>query len=312
MTNQNYTKSFVVDQSPEEVFDAINNVRGWWSEGIEGRTDKPEAEFKYHYQDVHRSTFKITEFVPGKKVVWHVLDNHFSFTKDKTEWKGTDVVFEIARKGDKTEVRFTHVGLVPPYECYDVCSDAWGSYIGGSLRNLITKGKGEPNPLEKVVNKAREMSGQNFTTSISVDQSPNEVFDAINNVRGWWSEGIEGRTDKLGAEFKFHYKDFHHSTQKITEFVPGKKVVWHVSDARINFVKDKTEWNGTDIVFEIARKGGKTELRFTHVGLVPAIECYDGCSGAWGFYVNESLRDLITTGKGQPEQKQKNETSLVH
>src|ERR1022692_1654927 len=54
------------------------------------------------------------------------------------------------------------------------------------------------------------------------------------------------------------------STQQVTEFVPGKKVVWHVTDAELTFVKDKTEWIGTDIVFEIARKDGKTELRFTH------------------------------------------------
>jgi hypothetical protein len=86
----------------------------------------------------------------------------------------------------------------------------------------------------------------------------------------------------------------------VTELVPGKKIVWHVTDSQIHFVRDKSEWDGTDIVFEIARKGDKTEVRFTHVGLVPAIECYDGCSGAWGFYVNESLRDLIAKGKGQP------------
>jgi Activator of Hsp90 ATPase homolog 1-like protein len=148
------------------------------------------------------------------------------------------------------------------------------------------------------------MSGKNFTTTYMVDQTPNEVFDAVNNVRGWWSEEIDGSTDKLGAEFKFHYKDLHRSTQKITEFVPGKKVVWQVSDSRINFVKDKSEWDGTEVVFEIAKKGDKTELRFTHVGLVPAIECFGKCSGAWGFYVNDSLRGLITTGKGQPNKKQ--------
>jgi hypothetical protein len=152
--------------------------------------------------------------------------------------------------------------------------------------------------------KERIMKKKNFSTTFLVDQSLEEVFDAINNVRGWWSEEIDGSTDKLGAEFKFHYKDFHRSTQKITEFVPGKKVVWHVSEAKLNFVKNKTEWAGTDVVFEINRKGKKTELRFTHVGLVPAFECYGDCSGAWGLYINDSLRSLITKGKGQPIRKE--------
>jgi len=148
------------------------------------------------------------------------------------------------------------------------------------------------------------MKGQDFTTTILVEQTPEAVFNAVNNVRGWWSEEIEGPTDKLGAEFKFHHKDLHFSTHKITEFIPGKRVVWHVPDAKINFVEDKDEWNGTDVLFEIAKKGDKTELRFTHVGLVPAFECYGKCSGAWGFYINDSLRNLITTGKGQPNQKE--------
>ena len=148
------------------------------------------------------------------------------------------------------------------------------------------------------------MKDKNFTTTILVGQTPKEVFAAINNVRGWWSEEIKGRTDKLGAEFKFHYKDFHRSTQKITELVPGKKVVWDISDARLNFFKNKTEWNGTDVVFEITKKGDKTNLRFTHVGLVPAFECHGDCSGAWGLYINDSLRSLITSGKGQPARKE--------
>jgi len=148
------------------------------------------------------------------------------------------------------------------------------------------------------------MKTQNFTTSFLVPQSPEEVFDAINDVRGWWSGEISGRTDQLGAEFEYRYQDVHRTTQKITEFVPSKKVVWHVVDSHIDFVKDKTEWNGTEVVFEITRKGDQTELRFTHVGLVPAIECYGGCSGAWGYYVNESLRSLITTGKGHPNPKE--------
>jgi uncharacterized protein YndB with AHSA1/START domain len=148
------------------------------------------------------------------------------------------------------------------------------------------------------------MDKQPFTASFTVDQSPEEVFNAINDVRAWWSGEIDGRTDQLGAEFTYRYKDVHRSTQKITELVPGKRVVWHVAEASLNFVKDKDEWNGTDIVFEITATQGKTELRFTHVGLVPAFECYGGCSGAWGFYVGESLRSLITTGKGEPNPRE--------
>jgi hypothetical protein len=122
-------------------------------------------------------------------------------------------------------------------------------------------------------------------------------------VRAWWSGEIDGPTDALGATFTYRYKDVHKSTQKITALVPGKKVIWHVKEATLNFVKDKDEWNGTEVVFEIGKKDGKTELRFTHLGLVPAFECYGGCSGAWGFYINESLRSLITTGKGQPNEE---------
>lgn len=148
------------------------------------------------------------------------------------------------------------------------------------------------------------MNDQSLTTSFTVDQTPEEAFDAINNVRRWWSGEIDGRTDKLGEVFTYRYKDVHRTTQKITEFVPGKRAVWHVTDAELSFVKDKTEWNGTDIVFDIAKKDGKTEVRFTHVGLVPTFECYGGCSGAWGFYINDSLRNLITAGKGAPNQKE--------
>jgi hypothetical protein len=148
MNNANFTATLAVDQTRDEAFAAINNVRGWWSEEIEGSTAKLGDEFTYHHKDVHRCRIKVTELIPGKKVVWRVLDNYFNFTEDKIEWKGTEISFDLSRKGGITEVRFAHLGLVPEYECFDVCSKAWGSYINGSLRSLITTGKGKPNPKE--------------------------------------------------------------------------------------------------------------------------------------------------------------------
>lgn len=156
--SQNYTTTFTVDASPQQVFAAINNVRGWWSEEIEGDTDKLGAVVYYHYKDIHRCTFQITEFVPGKKVVWHVLQNYFPFVEDKTEWTGTDIVFEIAKKGDQTELRFTHVGLVPQFECFNVCSDGWNTYIKGSLHSLIATGKGKPNVGQAITESEKVLS----------------------------------------------------------------------------------------------------------------------------------------------------------
>ena len=144
--NPNFTTAFVVAQSPGEVFKAITNPRGWWSEAIEGSTEKQGDEFTYRYQDMHRCRIRLVEVIPDSKVVWHVLDNHFSFTEDETEWTDTTIVFEIASRNDGTELRFTHQGLVPAYECFNICSNAWGSYVNGSLKSLITTGKGRPNP----------------------------------------------------------------------------------------------------------------------------------------------------------------------
>jgi hypothetical protein len=139
-----FTTSFVVDQSPEEVFEAINHVRGWWGEDVEGRNVNVGDEFTYRVQDIHYSKLRVVERIPNEKVVWVVLENHMNFVEDQTEWVGTTISFDVARKGDRTEVRFAHLGLLPQFECFDVCSNAWGSLMRSSLPSLIATGTGHP------------------------------------------------------------------------------------------------------------------------------------------------------------------------
>ena len=161
MTTTDFTTTLLVDQSQKEVFNAVINPRGWWSEEIEGSTDKLNDEFSYHFEDIHRCQLKLIEVIADKKVVWLVMNNYFKpgifdqafqhlrsdegFTNDKSEWTGTKISFEIAEKDNKTQIRFTHLGLVPEYECFDVCSNGWTHYIRQSLLSLITTGKGQPN-----------------------------------------------------------------------------------------------------------------------------------------------------------------------
>jgi hypothetical protein len=161
MNTKSFSTTILVDQTPAAVFHAINNPRGWWSEKIEGRTDRLNDEFKYHFEDIHRCQLKVIELVANQKVVWFVMDNYFKpgifddasnrfrsndkLTKDQSEWTGTRISFEIAVKDNKTQVLFTHIGLVPEYECFDVCSNGWTHYIQHSLFSLITTGKGQPN-----------------------------------------------------------------------------------------------------------------------------------------------------------------------
>lgn len=148
MTTTDFSTSFSVGRTPEVVFDAVTNVRGWWSEDIDGNTANQGDEFYYRYKDVHQCWVKIIEVVPQRKLVWLVKDNLFSFTQDKHEWQGTRIVFDILPGKKETELQFTHVGLVPTFECYDVCHEGWTNYINHSLRNLIAHGKGAPNPKE--------------------------------------------------------------------------------------------------------------------------------------------------------------------
>lgn len=144
MSNQNFAARFSVDQTPEAVFTAICNVRGWWSEGIEGQANKVGDRFIHSVLDLHRCDIAVKEMIPGRKVVWRVVENYFSFTKDKSEWTGTEIVFEIARSATAPSLASRIWALASEYECYDVCRDGWTTYIN-SLRDLVVTGRGQPN-----------------------------------------------------------------------------------------------------------------------------------------------------------------------
>lgn len=303
MHTQNYTTTFSVRRSPEQVFDAAIDVRSWWSEQIEGRTDGLNEVFNYHYQDVHRCRIRIVEFIPHTKIVWLVEDNYFNFVDDKSEWKDTKIIFEIQSEGVETRLTFTHEGLVPSYECYAICADSWENYIQGSLTDLILLGKGNPNPYQASIEKPEKKKSENngdYSESFLIDKAPATVFHAINEVNRWWCTDFKGSSSKEGDEFEVQFADVHYSRHKIIESVPFKKIMWLVTDSKLSFSEDQREWTGTKNIFEIEPEEGRTRLTFTHEGLNPHLKCFSNCVKGWKQFLEGSLLPFITAGKANP------------
>ncbi|MDT0156208.1 SRPBCC domain-containing protein [Microbacterium sp. ARD32] len=138
-----YTFSYEVPQSPREVYDAVVDVRGWWSQRITGDTDRL-GEFVYEVPGIHRTRARITDLAPGRRVVWRVIENWFASDPDVDEWAGTDIVFDIAPTEGGSRLTFTHLGLTPELDCFDRCSVGWSRHALESLRKLITTGTGAP------------------------------------------------------------------------------------------------------------------------------------------------------------------------
>ena len=150
-----------------------------------------------------------------------------------------------------------------------------------------------------------------LTATMTVDRTPEQVFEAITNVRGWWSENLIGHSAALHDEFVFtddsEYagetvrakKGLRFARFQITEYVPGRRVVWHVVDS--DFIDDRDEWTDTNVIFDITTDAQGTTLHFMHEGLTAAESaCFEACSRAWTFFITKSLPQLLTTGAGRP------------
>lgn len=141
---------------------------------------------------------------------------------------------------------------------------------------------------------------KDFHRTITVNASPKEAFEKIAKVGDWWAKSFTGKALNLGDTFRVEFGTTWVNF-KISEAIPGKKIVWYVTDSYLPWLKDKKEWNDTQVVYEISSDGNKTVIDFTHVGLQPQIECYGNCEKGWTRFATISLQKFINEGKGLPE-----------
>lgn len=161
------------------------------------------------------------------------------------------------------------------------------------------------------------METSNYTRTIVVPRTPQEVYDAIRRIAAWWTINTEGSADRVGDVFTISFFDpasgqlVHRTVQRITEAVPGKNLAWTVTECHMPWLKDQEEWKGTTMVFDIAPEAQGTRLTLTHIGLTPQVECFEQCERGWAYFLDTSLRELIVTGTGRPDTTQRNHMDTI-
>jgi len=142
------------------------------------------------------------------------------------------------------------------------------------------------------------MANNDFNCSFSAPITAGEAISKISKVTEWWGVTISGNTENLNDQFviKMGEEAFFNCT--VTELVPNKRVVWSIADCHMPWYTDKKEWANTKLIFDVNENNGVTELRFTHKGLTPEVECYKDCEPGWTHWIKTSLESYFTTGKG--------------
>ncbi len=54
------------------------------------------------------------------------------------------------------------------------------------------------------------------------------------------------------------------------------------------------------MIWQFTPEGVGTTITLTHEGLTPQLHCYETCNTAWDFFVLDSLKAYLETGKGDP------------
>jgi hypothetical protein len=273
-----YSVSIDLPESPADIFKHLIELGKWWPESFSGEDIKPGSEFVFTTGDSHYSKNKVTDFVPGKKLAWEATE---AIRKtDNYDWTGTKFIFELTSNGTGTQLKFTYDGVILKNES-DRLAQICEITVKDLFYNFITK------------------QNKSYTAAIEVINSPEEVFrDITAHVSKWWGgKDLSGNSINLHDEFIVDHPGAHYSKQKLAEVIPAKKLVWHVTESNLSWLKNKEEWTDTKMIFEIIQKQHSTLLQFTHKGLTPEKESYEKCSQGWNMVIKDWLYTLLTYGK---------------
>ncbi|OEY07581.1 glutaminase [Corynebacterium sp. BCW_4722] len=139
---RDFTASFSVDATREEVFEAITRPDSWLGDAVEGEAREQGGEFHYETDDQYVE-LSVEESDDGKRVVWHVEPgDKDKRLKEDPEWEDTSLIFDIEEGEEgETQVSFTHRGMRPHDRGYNETAKNWRERLAEDLQPLIRRGK---------------------------------------------------------------------------------------------------------------------------------------------------------------------------
>ena len=115
---------------------------------------------------------------------------------------------------------------------------------------------------------AQDQDYQNITCSVTIELAvpADDVFSHLIDLPKWWPEDLIGEGLNDGVGFTLTTGEDHYSKNRVTDFIPGKKLAWITTESIRK--SDGFDWTGTKFIFELTPKGKNTLLEFTYDGVV--------------------------------------------
>lgn len=145
----------------------------------------------------------------------------------------------------------------------------------------------------------------NYHQRIELSCSIEKAFEAITlQIADWWST-TNGTSDTIGDEFKVSFGEESYWKFKVINLVEPNEIIWECIESHQdhNLKGIDEEWLNTWIYWSFSKRKGRTRVDFLHDGLISTGICYEVCSNGWNFYILDSLKSFLESGKGKPSSK---------
>ncbi len=153
MKDDNYKRTITVDASPEAVYVALTTgYANWWTP-CDAEFNKVGDRIKFTFPpNVSYWTLEARILEPNRIVELRCVEAIHKIADkpdaSETEWLGSTVRWSIESHAEQTGIHFTHYGLTPELDCYDVCESGWDMFFVGSLKSYLDTGVGKPHQTE--------------------------------------------------------------------------------------------------------------------------------------------------------------------